>query len=59
MANKLINISSYINGKFLNNKTDFKKIFSPETNEEIANYSSVSFKDLTDAYNDANIAFET
>ena len=57
--NKLINITSYINGKFLNNTTNIEKIFNPENNQQIATYTSISTDELNKVYKDAARAFES
>ena len=57
--NKLINITSYINGKFLDNTANIEKILNPENNQEIAAYTSISTYELTQTYKDAAKAFES
>ena len=56
MEHKLINATSYLNGKFSNSSNSVKTNFSPEDNLPICNYSEVDRKTINDAIEASHFA---
>lgn len=56
MENKLINATSYLNGKFVPANGNKKMNYSPEDNSLICNYYEVKDKTITDAIENSHLA---
>ena len=56
MEHKLINATSYLNGKFASNSTNVKINYSPEDNLPICNYYEVDAKTINDAVEASHFA---